>query len=69
MAGYEGMFGKKVQESMLDMDTVAAELVGRSGLGWDGEAEDDDSDGGADEEGVSRMEPSRSPVGLHVEWR
>jgi hypothetical protein len=36
MAGYEGMFGEKVQESMLDMDAVAAELVGRSGLGWVG---------------------------------
>jgi hypothetical protein len=36
MAGYEAMFGEKVQESMLDMDAVAAELVGRSGLGRDG---------------------------------
>jgi hypothetical protein len=38
---------------MLDLDAVAAELVGRSGLGRDGAAEDEDSDGGADEEGVS----------------
>jgi hypothetical protein len=38
---------------MLHMDAVAANLMGRSGLGRDGEAEDEDSDGGADEEGVS----------------
>jgi hypothetical protein len=53
MSGYEAMFGEKVQESMLDMDAVAADLVGRRGLGQDGKAEDEDSNGGADDEGVS----------------
>jgi hypothetical protein len=37
---------------MLDMDAVAVELMLRSGLGRDGEAEDEDYDGGADEEGA-----------------
>jgi hypothetical protein len=32
---------------------VAADVVGRSGLGRDVDAEDEDSDAGADEEGVS----------------
>jgi hypothetical protein len=36
----------------MDMDAVAIELVLRSGLGRDGEAEDEDNDGGADEEGA-----------------
>ena len=52
MAGYEATFGEKVQESMLDMDAVAADVVGRSELGRDGEAEDEDSDASAGEEGV-----------------
>jgi hypothetical protein len=38
---------------MLDIDAVAAELVGRSGLGRDGAAEDEGFDGIADEEGVN----------------
>jgi hypothetical protein len=54
---------------MLDIDAVAADVVGRSGLGRDADAEDEDPDAGADEEGVSElMLPSRSPVVLHVEW-
>jgi hypothetical protein len=59
---------------MLDIDAVAADVVGRSGLERDidaeARAEDEDSDAGADEEGVSElMLLSRSPVVLRVEWR
>jgi hypothetical protein len=45
-------------------------LVGRGGLlGWDGAAEDEDSDGGADEEGVSdaaQQEPGGDARGVEV---
>ena len=54
---------------MLDMDAVAADVVGRSGLGWNAEAEDEDSDVGADEEGVSdgaQQEPGGSARGVEV---
>jgi hypothetical protein len=54
---------------MLDMDAVAAELVGRSGLGRDGAAEDEDFDGGADEEGVSdaaQQKPGGDARGVEV---
>jgi hypothetical protein len=55
---------------MLEMDAVAADVVGCSGLWRDADAEDEDSDAGTDEEGVSElMLPSRSPVVLRVEWR
>jgi hypothetical protein len=57
MAGYEAMFGEKIQESMLDMDAVVADVVGRSGLGRDVESEDEDSDASADEEGASDAVP------------
>jgi hypothetical protein len=69
MAGYEATFGEKVRYSMLDMDAVEADVVGRSELGRDGEAEDEDSDGGADEEGVSdtaQQEPGGAGRGLEV---
>jgi hypothetical protein len=44
-------------------------LVGRSRLGRDGAAEDEDSDGGADEEGVSdvaQQEPGSDARGVEV---
>jgi hypothetical protein len=66
---YEATFGEKVQKSMLDMDAVAAALVGRIGLGRDGVAEDETTDGGADEEGVSdaaQQEPGGDARGVEV---
>jgi hypothetical protein len=69
LTGYKVMFGEKFQESMLDMNAVAAELVGCSVLGWDREAEDEDSDGGADDEGVSdaaEQEPGGDARGVEV---
>jgi hypothetical protein len=53
-----------------DIDAVAADVVGRSGLGRDAGAENEDSNVGADEEGLSQlMLPRKSPVVLRVEWR
>ena len=50
MEGYEATFGEKAEMSMLDIASVTADLVGRSGLGRDLDAEDLGSDVDADDE-------------------
>jgi hypothetical protein len=44
MEGYKAAFGEKAEASMLDIASVTADVVGRSGLGRDLDAEDLDSD-------------------------
>ena len=50
MEGYEATFGEKTEASMLDIASVTADVVGRSSLGRDLDAEDLDSDVDADDE-------------------
>jgi hypothetical protein len=63
MEGYEAAFSVKAEASMLDIASVTADVMGRSGLGRDLDAENLDSDVDADDEIVGNEGSKESGSG------